>query len=508
MVTRPAVPPYSSTTIGHVDVPRLHLAQQLVDRLGVRDEGRRPHDLLDAYGVLAVADLVGAPDQVLEVDDADDVVVVLADHRDPGEAAAQGQRQRLPQRLAALDEHHVGARHHHLADDGVAELEDRVDHLPLAGLDEVALLGQVDQVAQLRLGVERALAEAAAGGERVAEQDQQPRHRAEHPVERHRESGGGQADRVGVLQPDGAGGDADQDVGDHGHRGHGDEDGCPVRGEPVGAQDRGEDRGGELHDRAHEQQQVEVAGQVGGHLLQVPPAAPGVLARLVDLDAGDPGQGSLGGRHHTGQQDKDDRRDQQGEVAQAHGDSLQGPEAAPGCIFQAQQLGLQPEHLALLVGLGVVVAEQVQDAVGAQQVQLGLGGVPGLDRLLGGDLRAQHDVAEQRRSGLLLVVLRPRETSISSIGKASTSVGPGSSIHLTCSASMAATSTSRTDSSASGLTPIAAEHERRQPGQRRLVDRRRRTRWRPRWTRHPPARSGAGPGPAGRAGRPCRSAAS
>ena len=37
--------------------------------------------------------------------------------------------------LVALDEDHVGARHHHLAHDGVAELEHRVDHLALAGLD-------------------------------------------------------------------------------------------------------------------------------------------------------------------------------------------------------------------------------------------------------------------------------------------------------------------------------------------------------------------------------------
>ena len=56
----------------------------------------------------------------------------------------------------------VGARHHHLADDGVAELEDRVDHLALAVLDHAALLGQVDQLAQLDLGGERALPEALA----------------------------------------------------------------------------------------------------------------------------------------------------------------------------------------------------------------------------------------------------------------------------------------------------------------------------------------------------------
>src|SRR3712207_7207340 len=56
----------------------------------------------------------------------------------------------------------VGARHHDLAGDGVAQLEHRVDHVALAGLDDAALLGHVDQLAQLDLGGERPVAEAAA----------------------------------------------------------------------------------------------------------------------------------------------------------------------------------------------------------------------------------------------------------------------------------------------------------------------------------------------------------
>ena len=86
-------------------------------------------------------------------------------------------------------------------DEGVAQLEDAVDHRPLARLDEVALLGQVDQVAQLLLGVERALAEAATGGERVAEQDEQLGHRAEHAVERDREAGGASPTESACCSP-------------------------------------------------------------------------------------------------------------------------------------------------------------------------------------------------------------------------------------------------------------------------------------------------------------------
>ena len=185
MVTRPAVPPYSSTTTAMCWRVGLHLAQQRVDRLGVGHVERRPHHRVDALGGLRRrgASKTRRTD-VLEVGEADDVVEVLADHRDPGEAAAQEQRHRLAQVLVALDVDHVGARHHHLAHDGVAELEDRVDHLPLAGLDHRGRLGEVDQLAQLGLGRERALAEAAARGDRVADQDQQPRDRAEDPGRR------------------------------------------------------------------------------------------------------------------------------------------------------------------------------------------------------------------------------------------------------------------------------------------------------------------------------------
>ncbi|MEI2779659.1 MAG: hypothetical protein V9G19_27615 [Tetrasphaera sp.] len=50
----------------------------------------------------------------------------------------------------------------HLPGDRVAQLEDRVQHLPLLGLDERALAGQVEQVAQLGLALERAVAIARA----------------------------------------------------------------------------------------------------------------------------------------------------------------------------------------------------------------------------------------------------------------------------------------------------------------------------------------------------------
>src|SRR2546423_14539163 len=76
--------------------------------------------------------------------------------------------------------------------------------------------------------------------------------------------------------------------------------------------------------------------------------------------------------------------------------------AGPG-LPSSQQLLLPPEHLRLLVRLGVVVAEQVQDPVRGEQPQLVGGGVTGVLGLLHRHLRAQHDVPEQ--AGDRLVVL-------------------------------------------------------------------------------------------------------
>ena len=49
-------------------------------------------------------------------------------------------------RPSGLDRHHVGAGHHHLADDGVAEVDDRVDEGALLALDHV-LLGRLSAMA-------------------------------------------------------------------------------------------------------------------------------------------------------------------------------------------------------------------------------------------------------------------------------------------------------------------------------------------------------------------------
>ena len=56
----------------------------------------------------------------------------------------------------------------------------------------------------------------------------------------------------------------------------------------------------------------------------------------------------------------------------------------------------------MLLGLGVVVAEEVQDPVDGQQVDLGLAAVARLDTLPLGDGRRQDEVAQDALLGLLV----------------------------------------------------------------------------------------------------------
>ena len=79
---------------------------------------------------------------------------------------------------------HVRPRHHHLAGDGVAELDDALDELALLVLDDLVLGGGLDDAEQLLLADERALLQALAGQQHVGQPDQrtadQPQRRERH----------------------------------------------------------------------------------------------------------------------------------------------------------------------------------------------------------------------------------------------------------------------------------------------------------------------------------------
>ena len=149
---------------------------------------------------------------VLEVADPDHVVGVLAGHRDAGETAAEREGERLADGLVVLDEDHVGARDHDLADDRVAELEDRADHLAFAWLDFVLGLDVVDQVVHAGPAVELGIAAVAAERERARHRVERPGERAQRPAQRAEQAVRGPGHPLGALPAHRPRADADQRV--------------------------------------------------------------------------------------------------------------------------------------------------------------------------------------------------------------------------------------------------------------------------------------------------------
>jgi hypothetical protein len=130
----------------HVVSVSLHLGEKTVERLGVRHEHRRTHQFGDLYASPTVGGVIRLLHKVFEVHHADDIVHVLADHRDAGVPTAHGQRRRLPRRLVGFDPHHLGPRHHDLAGRGIAQLEYRLNHSAFVVGHDSALARHVDQL--------------------------------------------------------------------------------------------------------------------------------------------------------------------------------------------------------------------------------------------------------------------------------------------------------------------------------------------------------------------------
>ncbi|GMA20065.1 hypothetical protein GCM10025862_20860 [Arsenicicoccus piscis] len=280
----------------------LHLAQQVVDRLAVRHEVDRAHAALDRQRL--VLGVVQQPARdVLEVEQPHDVVVVLADDRDPGEAGAQEQRHPLAQRLVLVERDHVGARHHHLARQRVTELEDRVDHLALVVLDDVALLGHVHEIPQLGLGLERPVDIPLAGGERVAEGHEQPGDRSEDAAQPHHAGRHQQAHGLGVLHAEGARRHPDQGERDDQHDRRADGEGSPQPVDVLGHRDRDQHGRERLGGDPQEGGRRHVARRVAGDLDQRRGAAPPRLGELAGVVAGHPRHGGLAEREQVGDDD-------------------------------------------------------------------------------------------------------------------------------------------------------------------------------------------------------------
>ena len=128
--------------------------------------------------------LAAARDEVLQEHEADDVVGGVVVGGQARLARRDRGRDRFVDGRVGLDRDHVGTRHHHLAHDGVAELEDRVDELALFGLDRRLLRGDVGHREDLVLGDERPTAQPLAGQHDVGEADEAAREHPQRPEAR------------------------------------------------------------------------------------------------------------------------------------------------------------------------------------------------------------------------------------------------------------------------------------------------------------------------------------
>ena len=103
--------------------------------------------------------------------------------------------------VGVLGEHHVDARHHDLARDGVAELEDLVDHA-LLFVEQRALLG--DEELDLLLADTRPAAVEScrpmSRDDRRGRDGEQPHERRERALEPRDRAGDGDGDALGALQ--------------------------------------------------------------------------------------------------------------------------------------------------------------------------------------------------------------------------------------------------------------------------------------------------------------------
>ncbi len=120
----------------------LHLAEELVDLLGLGDEGGGALQLGNRpVGGFGVGDL----EQVVGEDDAGDVVEIAAVDGNTGEDVLFEGGGELLQSEAAVDGVDLGARGHDLADDLVAELDDGANELAIALLEDALFFPGLEQ---------------------------------------------------------------------------------------------------------------------------------------------------------------------------------------------------------------------------------------------------------------------------------------------------------------------------------------------------------------------------
>ena len=259
----------------------LHLGQQRQDVLGVGHKGGVAQVIGDGLVALTVE---RGLNQVLDVRDARDVVGILVIDGDAAKAGLAHGGQHVGDRLVVLAHGGVHARHHDLAGNGVAQVEDLVDHA-LFLVEQVVLLRDhvLDLFLRNVLAVVGAL-DAQDAGQAIGAGAGQPHERTGDLLEKRQRSHDLLGYALGVGQTDALG----HKLADHdGHKGDGDGDddrrqaardggkrrdakAHEPRGKRVGQTRRGDGGRGEAHERNGDldggEQLVGVGSQLNGTL--------------------------------------------------------------------------------------------------------------------------------------------------------------------------------------------------------------------------------------------------
>ena len=126
----------------HVGAVLLHLAHEVVDRLGLGHEADGPHQFADgAVGALVFIQFEHVP----HMHEADDLIDGSFVHRNAGILLVDDQLPQLLQRGVRRDGHDIGPRRHDLAHHLVAELHHRLNEFAVFFLDQAFLGAGGDQ---------------------------------------------------------------------------------------------------------------------------------------------------------------------------------------------------------------------------------------------------------------------------------------------------------------------------------------------------------------------------
>ena len=301
---------------GEVELLGLELAQQRVGALRARDEVRRVQVLPQVEGGRQAVE-VGK--QVLGVEHPDDLVDRVLEDRYPRVELLAQQREEPGGLGGDVQAEHVGTGHHHLAHEGVLQLEHAMDHLALAALHHALPRPHVHQGAQLLLGdlgppglvlgagqAKGDRGEGAEPGPDRLQQDREPRHRPVHPRR--------EAQRVLDGQRHG------QDLAEDGEQEHHARD---RDGEALGAEDllrdgRGERGGADVHHRDADQegdQQLVGPGQERGQRTRRPAL---LLGELLEPRPTQREVRGLGAREQGGHQEQHPEPEQLRDEAAVH----------------------------------------------------------------------------------------------------------------------------------------------------------------------------------------------